>query len=64
MLIGYVLIALGLILLFSIIVAALFIAQLKFIFKTFWRCYYEVKKEYNIIKEKEIISKGEGEYVK
>ena len=45
MFIGYIVIALGLILLFSIIVTALFIAQLKFIFKTFWRCYYEVKEE-------------------
>ena len=45
MYIGYILIAFGLILLLSIIVAALFIAQLKFIFKTFWRCYYEVKEE-------------------
>ena len=43
--IGYILIALGLILLFFIIVAALFITQVKFIFKTFWRCYYEVKEE-------------------
>ena len=46
MLIGSILIAFGLILLFFIIVAALFIAQLKFIFKTFWRCYYEVKEEH------------------
>ena len=43
--IGYILIALGLILLLTIIGWAILIAQLKFIFKTFWRCYYEVKEE-------------------
>ena len=43
--IGYILIALGLIILLTIICWAILIAQLKFIFKTFWRCYYEVKEE-------------------
>ena len=46
--IGYILIALGLILLLTIIGWAIFITQLRFIFKTFWRCYYEVKDEQEI----------------
>ena len=45
MLIGYVLMILGLGLLLGIICWVILIAQLKFIFKTFWRCYYEVKEE-------------------
>ena len=45
MYIGYILIALGLVLLLSMICCVIFIAQLKFIFRTFWRCYYEVKEE-------------------
>ena len=43
--IGYILIALGLILLLTIIGWVILIAQLRFVFKTFWRCYYEVKEE-------------------
>lgn len=43
--IGYILIALGLMILIGIIGWVIFIAQLRFIFKTFWRCYYEVKEE-------------------
>ena len=45
MLIGYVLMILGLGLLLGIMCWVILIAQLKFIFKTFWRCYYEVKEE-------------------
>lgn len=41
MFIGYILIVLGL----SLIGWCIFLAQLRFIFKTFWRCYYEVKEE-------------------
>lgn len=45
MLIGYVCMVIGLTILLGIIAWAIFIAQLRFIFKTFWRCYYEVKEE-------------------
>ena len=45
--IGYILMTIGVLMLIVIIGWAMLIAQLKFIFKTFWRCFFEVKDEYN-----------------